>query len=142
VLSGYNPKTSCELNDPESVPTSPAEKAALQENNCDESLAYVDRSFGPSTLLLAPPNCPVNRAKAIELHRGDNGVAGQVQSIFLPIAPDQVTKPQLDEIKVIVGDTSVKLTGKNLELIALNGIMYNGTAFPAQIARDGSLYPC
>jgi hypothetical protein len=79
----------------------------------------------------------LKNVKAIELSRGGDSLT--VQPVLLPIAAEETTlKPTVADISVKVGDKTFKLTGKNVELIDLNGIAYNGTPMAAKIADDKS----
>jgi hypothetical protein len=104
------------------------------EDTCPIKKSYVDRSLGPTMLLVAVPSC---NFQAIALFRGDP-TDDNLRPFLLPVKQDEPTKPQIDPVTAKVDDKDFKLTGKNLGLIDLKGITYNGAVLPATIANDES----
>lgn len=99
---------------------------------------FTDTTLGSTTLLVAVPQCLVDRAKQIEVYRGDAANPNEIQAFLLPLEDTPTIAPSIDNITVKVGQQTVKVTGKHLELIDIGGISYGGLSIPAKKADDDS----
>lgn len=110
--------------------------AAKSCTNADNG--FTDTTLGGTTLLVAVPQCLVERAKQIEVYRDDENKPEEIQAFLLPLGDTPAIAPSIDNISVKVGQQTVKVTGKHLELIDVAGISYLGLAIPAKKADDDS----
>jgi hypothetical protein len=140
---GARKSTTCDFTHipaPKTQPKSPLARttnpSASTSSQCDVAQAYSDASLGPTTLLVAIPNCMATGLKAIEVHKGK--APQSVESFVLPIQVVQAAKPTLGDVSIRPGDKAFKLTGKNLGLIDLTGITYSGLSMPSTMADDES----
>ncbi len=120
-------------------PTSPPSRQPIK---CALEKAYVDSTLGPTTLLVAVPTCLLTGAQAIELYRLDDPKKpDEIESVLLPLTPDKPAEVTIDKLEAPQGAKSLKLSGKQLQLIDLSTFRFTNfedKLITATIAPDES----